>query len=74
MLFFDARRRTARRETMNVLLETVAFLDVQVNHITKDVGHINNKVFQKTLKDSVFFAIAKRHGKNFHIFAPNLKP
>lgn len=34
--------------------ETVAFLDVQVNHITKNVGHINNKVFQKSLKDSGF--------------------
>jgi hypothetical protein len=30
------------------LKKPVAFLDVQVNHITKDVGHINNKVFQKT--------------------------
>ena len=63
-----------RTSSYKVVSEPIAFLDVQVNHITKDVGHINNKVFQKTLKDSVFFAIAKRHGKNFHIFAPNLKP
>jgi hypothetical protein len=30
--------------------ETVTFLDIQVNHITKDVGHINNKVLSKTVQ------------------------
>jgi hypothetical protein len=30
--------------------ETVTFLDVQINHITKDVGHINNKVLSKTVQ------------------------
>ena len=30
--------------------ETIAFLDVQINHITKDVGHINNKVLSKTVQ------------------------
>ena len=47
MLFFDAKRGTARRETINVILETVTFLDVQVYHITKDVRHINNKALSK---------------------------
>jgi hypothetical protein len=30
--------------------ETIAFLDVQINHITKNVGHINNKVLSKTVQ------------------------
>jgi hypothetical protein len=34
----------------NAKSETIAFLDVQVYHITKDVGHINNKVLSKTLQ------------------------
>ena len=35
--------------------ETIALLDVQVNHITKDVGHIKNGAFKKRFKDTVFF-------------------
>ena len=30
--------------------EPVAFLNVQVNHITRNVGHIHNKALQKTLQ------------------------
>ena len=40
---------------MNNLSETIAFLDVQVNHITKDVGHIINGAFKKRFKDTAFF-------------------
>lgn len=69
VLFFDARHRTVRRGTLDSLRvtarhevgptisfsETVAFLDVQVNHITKDVAHINNKVLSKNGSKVVFF-------------------
>ena len=48
--------------------ETVAFLDVQVNHITKNVGHINNKVFQKSLKDSDFFGNVIRFSEKLSLF------
>ena len=34
--------------------ETVAFLDVEVYHITKDVTHINNRCFKKRFKGRDF--------------------
>ena len=43
---------------MNMPSETIALLDVQVNHITKDVGHIKNGAFKKRFKDKDFFDIA----------------
>ena len=36
--------------------ETVTFLDVQVNHITKEGLHINNKVLSKNGSKLVFFS------------------
>ena len=41
-------RKEKRDFFLRACSETVSFLDVQVNHITKDVGHINNKVLSKT--------------------------
>ena len=40
MLFFE-------KECKEYESETITFLDIQENHITKDGGHINNKAFSK---------------------------
>lgn len=53
-------------------LETVAFLDVEVNHIIKYVGHII-RCFKKRFKGSDFFLTSSNSNTIFHIFAPNLK-
>ena len=67
VLFFDARRGTARRETM-MPSETVTFLDIQVNHITKDVGHINNKVLSKNASKIRIFWVMQAVGTGFFLF------
>lgn len=46
-LFFKRNQGHKVPRVSNILSETVAFLDVQIYHITKDVEHINNKVLLK---------------------------
>ena len=48
--------------------ETVAFLDVQVNHITNDVRHINNKVLSKNASKIGNFSEMQAFGKEFFAF------
>ena len=48
--------------------ETVAFLDVQVNHITNDVRHINNKVLSKNASKIGNFWEMQAFGKEFFAF------
>lgn len=50
---------------MNMSSETVAFLDVQVNHITKDVRHIIIRCFQKTGQRYEIFSKHSQTVKNF---------
>ena len=58
---FRNQFKTAR----NAESKTVTFLDVQVNHITKDVGHINNKVLPKNGSKIVNFSLLQAVGKGF---------
>jgi hypothetical protein len=47
---------------LNRCSEPITFLDVQVNPIVKDVGHINNKVFPKNGSKIGIFGYYKRLG------------
>lgn len=51
--------------------EPIAFLDVQVNHITKDTMHINNKVFLKNGSKIGNFQIPQAFAPIFLLFQPH---
>jgi len=53
---------------LKVVSEPVAFLDVQVNHITRDVGHINNKVLSKTVQRYGVFLVLQAISTSFFLF------
>ena len=52
----------------NAKSETIAFLDVQINHITKNVGHINNKVLSKNGSKIRKFSVLQAVGAGFFLF------
>lgn len=57
---------------LNRCSEPIAFLDVQVNPIVKDVGHINNKVFPKNGSKIGIFWILQAVGIGFFLFLPKI--
>ena len=72
------RNDAEERRSLHVsdsFIEPVAFLDVKVNPIANDVGHINNKVLSKNASKIRFFSemqgcegIFCFHGPKNHIF------
>ena len=67
-LFFKRNQGHKVPRVSNILSETVAFLDVQIYHITKDVGHINNKVLSKTVQRYGVFLVLQAISTSFFLF------
>jgi len=61
-------RKEKRDFFLRACSETVSFLDVQVNHITKDVGHINNKVLSKNGSKIGIFSVSQTLSARFFLF------
>lgn len=57
-----------RTSSYKVVSEPIAFLNVQVNHITKDVRHINNKVLSKTVQRYGVFLVLQAISTSFFLF------
>ena len=63
-IYWEEKTSSQRKEVS----EPIAFLDVQVNHITKEVGHINNKVLSKTVQRYEVFLVSQAVSVSFFLF------